>query len=237
MNKSDFILIKGGTFQMGSPNIEKNHFGNETLHQVTVSDFCLGKTPVTQKQWREVMGSNPSHFKDCDDCPVESVSWNDVQTFLDKLSAKTGMKFRLPTEAEWEYASRGGHKAPVDGKIHVGEYQYAGSNNLDEVGWYDKNSNRKTHPVAAKKPNELGLYDMSGNVWEWCQDWFGDKYYEACKQQGVVENPKGPETGSYRVLRGGRWSGVAQYCRSAYRDYFGPDFRNHFIGFRLVFVP
>lgn len=224
-----FVKIEGGTFQMGDEKGDLDG-ASRPVHQVTISDFYIGTTPVTQKQWRDVMGSNPSHFKNCDKCPVDSVRWNDVQKFIDKLNAKTGKKFRLPTEAEWEYAARGGHKSTVS-------HLYSGSNNLEEVGWHDKNSSGKTHPVAAKRPNELGLYDMSGNVWEWCQDWYDEGYYEACKKQGGVENPTGPEKGSARVLRGGSWDGDAQFCRSAYRNYFSPVFRNYFIGFRLVFLP
>ena len=206
------------------------HKACRPVHQVTVADFYLGKTPVTQKQWRDIMGSNPSHFKNCEDCPVENVSWNDAQAFIDKLKAKTGVKFRLPTEAEWEYACRGGQKSTA-------AYLYAGSNNLEEVGWYGENSQSKTHPVAGKKPNDLGLHDMSGNVWEWCQDWYDENYYEVCKKQGIVENPTGPANGSYRVLRGGYWSGSAQYCRSADRFRGGPGFRSGYVGFRLLFVP
>ncbi len=235
-----FIFIKGGTFLMGSPDDEKDAYTSEKpQHAVKVSGYYVSKTPVTQKQWHDIMGSNPSHFKDCDDCPVENVSWDDAQKYINKLNAKTGMKFRLPTEAEWEYAACGGHKSSFEreiGDIHIGKYKYAGSNNLDEVGWYHDNSKSKTHPVARKKPNELGLYDMSGNVWEWCSDWYGEKYYDECKERGVRENPVGLETGSYRVLRGGGWFGYAQYCRCAFRyDYF-PAYRDD-IGFRLVFFP
>ncbi len=226
---TNFVEVKGRTFQMGDEKGDL-HGACRPVHEVTVSDFYLGKTPVTQKQWRDIMGGNPSHFKNCDDCPVENVSWNEAQAFIAKLHAKTGMKFRLPTEAEWEYAARGGHKSTA---LNL----YAGSNNLDEVGWYDKNSQGKTHPVAAKKPNELGLYDMNGNVWEWCQDWYDEKYYATCKKQSIEENPTGPKTGSFRVLRGGRWGGNARSCRSADRGGSGPDRRSRIIGFRLVFVP
>lgn len=245
----NWIYVKGGMFQMGD---EKGDLGHDCypVHQVTISDFYIGKTLVTQKQWLEIMGNNPSNFTDCDDCPVENVSWNDAQAFIDGLNAKTGMKFRLPTEAEWEYAAGGGHKftvqtvivdAPISkGKITVdlaSKYQYAGSNNLDEVGWYNKNSNGKTHPVAAKRPNELGLYDMSGNVYEWCQDWYSGKYYEECKNNDAVENPTGPGAGSYRVVRGGSWSSYARFCRSTFRNRGSPDSRDNDLGFRLVFVP
>ena len=175
------------------------------------------------------MGSNPSHFKGCDDCPVESVSWHDAQSFIERLSTKTGMKFRLPTEAEWEYAARGGNKSKV--------FQYSGSDNLDEVGWFAENSGDRTHAVGEKKPNELGIYDMSGNVWEWCLDWYDEEYYQDCKKKGVVENPTGPETGSRRVLRGGGWSSDAQNCRPADRFGVDPGLRGSGLGFRLVFVP
>jgi len=238
-NGINFVRVKGGTYKMGD---ERGDLGNECrpVHEVKVADFYIGRTQVTQKQWQDIMGSNPSSFKGDDDCPVETVSWDDVQQYIHKLNAKTGKKFRLPTEAEWEYAARGGHNSPFDGgkrDVHIGKYQYAGSDNLDEVGWYDKNSKNKTHPVAAKKPNELGLHDMSGNVWEWCSDWYGEKYYNECKKQGVVENPMGPETGSLRVLRGGCWNHNAQFCRSAFRGGHAPDSRYYYRGFRLVFVP
>jgi formylglycine-generating enzyme required for sulfatase activity len=172
------------------------------------------------------MGSNPSHFKDCDECPVESVSWKDAQKFVAKLNAKTGMKFRLPTEAEWEYAARGGN-------ISNG-YRFSGSDNLDEVGWYANNSERKTHPVATKKANELGLYDMNGNVYEWCQDKWHDNYQDAPLDGSAWETGNS----SHRVLRGGSWDFYAQYCRSANRYRTDPGNRGSYgIGFRLVFVP
>ncbi|HDP98542.1 MAG TPA: hypothetical protein ENN22_05075, partial [bacterium] len=157
---ADMVFVAGGTFMMGS-----NEYDNEKpIHKVYVDDFYIGKYEVTQKQWFEIMGSNPSRFKG-DNLPVERVSWNDVQEFIRKLNAKTGGNFRLPTEAEREYASRGGSRSA--------HFKYSGSNNVDNVAWYDNNSGRKTHPVGTKQPNELGLYDMSGNVWEWCSDWYG----------------------------------------------------------------
>ncbi len=165
------VRVEGGTFQMGSPNIEAGRFDNECQHTVTVASFSIGQYEVTQANWREIMGNNPSEFKDNDNCPVEQVSWNDVQDFLIKLNAKyPGNNYRLPAETEWEYAARGGNKSRG--------YQYAGSDDLGSVAWYLANSGAKTQPVGTRNPNELGLYDMSGNVWEWCQDTF--KPYPEC---------------------------------------------------------
>ncbi|MBK9337056.1 MAG: formylglycine-generating enzyme family protein [Lewinellaceae bacterium] len=189
-------------------------------HQVTVPDFYIGKYEVTQKQWREVMGKAPSYFKNCDDCPVEQVSWSDIQEFLQKLNAANpGKNYRLPTEAEWEYAARGGSLS--------GGYKYAGSNSIDEVAWYSTNSGSKTHPVGGKKANELGLHDMSGNVREWCSDWWD--YYPATAQT----NPTGPGTGGHRVIRGGSWGYDALLCRVAYRSSNTPTLRDNALGFRL----
>jgi len=231
----NWVLVEGGTFIMGDENGELSD-ACRPAHQVTVPDFFMGKTPVTQKQWGEIMGTNPSYFEDCGDCPVENVSWDDVQVYIDKLNAKTGIKFCLPTEAEWEYAAHGGHKSSYkegNGQVHIGKYKYAGSNNLNEVGWYIKNSKTKTHPVGTKKPNELGICDMSGNVWEWCQDRWHYNYIGAPTDGSVWETGDS----SYRVLRGGSWDGDGQNCRSANRNNNGPDKRNNNIGFRLVFVP
>jgi formylglycine-generating enzyme required for sulfatase activity len=214
----DMVLVQGGTFQMGEKGVA------EPVHAVTLSDFEIGKYPVTQKLWQEIMGANPSHFKGCDDCPVEKVSWDDVQEFLKKLNTRyPGKTYRLPTEAEWEYAARGG-------SLSKG-FVYAGSNDLKEVGWFDENSDYKTHPVGGKKANELGLHDMSGNVWEWCADWYGTY------SSGSQTNPTGPTTGSYRVGRGGSWYSYARYCRVSYRGYYAPGGRYFYLGFRLVSSP
>lgn len=220
----DMVFVKGGTFKMGD-NFGDGDNDEKPVHDVTLSDFYMGKTEVTQKQWRMIMGSDPSElaFKGCDNCPVERVSWNDVQEFISKLNQKTGKTYRLPTEAEWEYAARGGNKS--------NGYKYAGSDNIDEVAWYTSNSGSKTKPVAGKKPNELGIYDMSGNVYEWCSDWYGD--YSTSAQT----NPKGASSGSSRVFRGGSWGNNAQDCRSARRSSNTPTRRGNNLGFRLVRVP
>ena len=213
------VFVKGGTFLMGSPASEANRGGNEQQHTVTLSDYYIGAYEVTQAQWQAVMGSNPSSFKG-DNLPVEQVSYDDIQTFLQKLNAQTGKSYRLPTEAEWEYAARGGNRSKG--------YKYAGSNSMGSVAWYKGNSGGKTYPVGQKNANELGLYDMSGNVWEWCQDWYGDY------STSSTNNPTGPTSGSYRVLRGGSWYFDAQFCRVAFRNYNTPGFRNNDGGFRLA---
>jgi formylglycine-generating enzyme required for sulfatase activity len=216
----EMVYVKGGTFQMGSNDGDSDE---KPVHTVTVSDFYIGKYEVTQKQWREIMGNNPSNFKNCDNCPVEMVSWNDVQEFIKKLNQKTGKNYRLPTEAEWEYAARGGSQSRG--------YKYAGSNNIGEVAWYDDNSSSKTHAVGGKKPNELGIYDMSGNVYEWCSDWYGN--YSA----GSQRNPQGPTSGPLRLLRGGSWGLNARYCRVSNRLNVNPGYRINYSGFRLAVSP
>ncbi len=217
----EMVYVKGGTFTMGATAEQGSdaYDDEKPTHSVTLSDYYIGKYEVTQAQWRAVMGSNPSHFTG-DNNPVEQVSWDDIQQFITKLNAQTGKKFRLPTEAEWEYAARGGNKSKG--------YKYSGSNNIYNVAWYSDNSSGKTHPVGQKSPNELGIYDMSGNVWEWCQDWKGD--YSSSSQT----NPTGPSSGSDRVLRGGCWTYRAGSSRVSYRSSSSPSFRSYTSGFRLV---
>ena len=217
-----FILVKGGTFNMGCTGEQQDCYDDEKpVHLVTLSDYYIAETEVTQAQWKAVMGDNPSSFKGCDDCPVEKVSWDDAQEFITRLNARAGSpRYRLPTEAEWEYAARGGANSRG--------YQYAGSNNINEVAWYDDRSGSKTHPVKGKKPNELGIYDFSGNVYEWCSDRYGG--YSAEKQT----NSQGPSSGIYRVHRGGSWSDYARYCRASIRNGGEPGSRNNFLGFRLA---
>jgi formylglycine-generating enzyme required for sulfatase activity len=215
----NMVFVKGGTFQMGSNESDDE----KPIHSVTVNDFYIGKYEVTQKEWRAIMGTNPSGFKDCDSCPVEKVSWNDVQEYIKKLNAKTGKNYRLPTEAEWEYAARGGNQSKG--------YTYSGSNTIDNVAWYSSTSDLKTHPVGQKSSNELGIYDMSGNVYEWCTDWYGSDYYK----NSSSNNPKGANSGPFRVLRGGAWNNTPAYCRFAFRFNSTPTNRINDIGFRVVF--
>ena len=219
----DMVRVEAGTFTMGATPEMKNPLGDEKpTHRVTLTnDYYMGKYEVTQALWKAVMGNNPSSFKG-DILPVEQVSWNDCQEFISKLNRITGKTFRLPTEAEWEYAARGGNKSRG--------YQYSGSNNLSDVAWFRDNSGSKTHAVGTKQPNELGIYDMSGNVWEWCQDWFG-KY----KRSSQV-NPTGANSGSGRVLRGDGWFSFsfARLGRSSCRYCYTPDYSVNHLGLRLV---
>ena len=223
VNGVEFKMIKveGGTFSMGATSEQTNYNNDEKpVHSVTLSDYYIGETEVTQELWRAVMGSNPSWFKGNNQRPVESVSWDDCQKFIKKLNRWTGKEFRLPTEAEWEYAARGG-------KYSRG-YKYSCSNNSDEVAWYGSNSGSKTHSVKTKKANELGLYDMSGNVWEWCNDWWG------CYQSNSQTNPTGPSEGGSRVIRGGGWGGSDGYVRVSDRRDGTPDYRDDDFGLRLA---
>ena len=219
--KYNMVRVEGCTFRMGATSEQDcdAYDIEEPVHSVTLSSYYIGKTEVTQALWKAVMGSNPSKFKG-ENLPVENVSWDDCQVFVRKLNSLTGQNFRLPTEAEWEFACRGGNNS-------LG-YKYSGSDNIDNVAWFDCNSGRKTHFVATKSPNELGIYDMSGNVWEWCSDWY-DKY-----SSGAQANPKGPESGSCRVFRGGGWGSYAGYCRSSNRGYNTPTHRHDRLGLRLA---
>lgn len=223
--------VSGGTFTMGATSEMKNpHNDEKPTHKVKLSSYYIGETEVTQALWKAVMGSNPSRFKG-DDLPVEQVSWNDCQTFISKLNSLTGKRFRLPTEAEWEFAARGGNQSR-----HT---QYSGSNRIDDVAWYDDYNeidflvfgvlpDCKTHPVKTKQPNELGIYDMSGNVSEWCQDWYGS--YNSYAQT----NPTGASSGSNRVFRGGSCYNSPWNCRSSRRSHDTPDHSDDGLGLRLV---
>lgn len=251
----EMIAVKGGTFTMGGNDSEAYDWEKPT-HNVTVSDFMIGKFEVTQKLWKAVMGSNPSYFKG-DNLPVENVSWNDAQEFIRKLNQQTGQNFRLPTEAEWEYAARGGTNTSLYNGENINIRGNNNSPNLDKLAWYGGNCGQNytsyagcdvsnvydisgwsekqyndskggTHPVGLKQPNAYGLYDMLGNVWEWCQDWYGDY------SSGSQTNPTGPSSGSSRVNRGGSWGSRAEDCRVSNRYDSTPDSRNGDLGFRVV---
>jgi formylglycine-generating enzyme required for sulfatase activity len=212
----EMVVIPAGSFDMGS-----NYYSDEKpIHHVNIDKaFALGKTEVTQGQWKAVTGSNPSDFKECgDNCPVENVSWNDAQEFINKLNNKSGKQYRLPSEAEWEYACRGGR-----------QQRYCGSDDIDSVAWYSTKSDRKTHPVEGKSANDFGLYDMSGNVWEWVQDGYHDSYQGAPTDGSVWE---GKDT--VRVLRGGSWNNYPEDLRAATRGWDDAAVRYLNLGFRLA---
>jgi formylglycine-generating enzyme required for sulfatase activity len=229
------VLITKGTFMMGSPESEEGRKENETQHKVTISkDYYLGVYEVTQAQYEKVMGKNPSYFQGAivgnenANLPVENVSWDDTVEFCKKLSdlpeeKKAGRLYRLPTEAEWEYACRAGSKAA---------YSFgANSKTLGDYAWFGESSGSQTHPVGEKKANAWGLYDMHGNVWEWCSDWYG------VYPKGAVSDPVGPPEGSPRVFRGGGWDNWAEHCRSANRSGIVPSHRNDLCGFRVALSP
>lgn len=229
----EMVFVEGGTFRMGSTG-EGADIDEAPIHQVTLSDFYIGKYEVTQAQWRAIMGTTVAQQRDKanpswklygvgDNYPMYYVRWTEAQEFVTRLNTATGKKYALPTEAQWEFAARGGNKNRG--------YTYAGSNSLDGVAWYSSNSGSTTHTVGTKLPNELGIYDMSGNVWEWCGDWYG--IYSAAQQT----DPTGPSAGLYRVCRGGDWRNNAHYCRSAFRYYDHPGYFSNNLGFRLVLIP
>ncbi len=222
---NSMVAVKGGTFKMGcNEAVDVACAANEKPpHSVQLNDFHIGKYEITQAQWVAVIGKNPSKFTACSNCPVENVSWNDIQIFIDQLNQKTGQSFRLPTEAEWEYAARGGATSQ--------NTKYAGGMQINKVAWNPINSNKQTQAIGKKTPNELGLYDMTGNVWEWCSDWYdADFYYDS-----PSENPSGPEEGETRVLRGGGWHfSSPKECRVTHRYYAEPTYRDNIAGFRLA---
>ncbi len=220
----EMVYVEGGTFEMGATSEQGGDAlsDEKPVHGVTLSDYYIGKYEVTQELWEAVMGYNPSYLNGSQN-PVECVSWEECQEFISRLNSLMGRTFRLPTEAEWEYAARGGNQSR--------HYKYSGSNNIGDVAWYKDNSGDKTHPVGTKSPNELGIYDMSGNVWEWCSDWYGSY------SSGAQTNPQGPSSGSNRVFRGGCWDIYASYCRVSDRDCTHPCIYNRYGGLRLALVP
>ena len=223
-NNFDLVPITGGSFMMGDD--DSRHDDEKPAHLVNVPDFYLGKYPVTQELWEVVMGENPSRFKRASR-PVEQVTWEDTQDFIDRLNKLLGIRsqsegYRLPTEAEWEYAARGGK--------HSTGFAYSGSNRLNEVAWYNQNSHSETKPVGLKLPNELGLYDMSGNIWEWCADHWHDNY------KGAPTDGRAWIGGNStsRVVRGGSWYYDGYFCRVSIRNWYFPNGGNYIIGFRLA---
>jgi formylglycine-generating enzyme len=217
----EMVFVHGGTFKMGS---DVGGSDEKPVHSVRVNDFYIGKFEVTQKQWRDLMGvgTTENYFPGCDSCPVERVHWYNALEYIKRLNKRTGLKFRLPTEAEWEFAARGG-------RLTKG-YRYSGGNDIDDVAWKDGNAYLHTHPVGTKHPNELGLYDMSGNVWEWCLDYYSPDYYEV----SPYDNPTGPEFGTYRVFRGGSWFHDSQGLRPSARGSGNPAYYYGYVGFRLA---
>jgi len=238
----EMILVRGGTFAMGCTSEQGSDCieNEKPAHQVSVSDFYIGKYEVTQAQWKAVMGNDSANFQKGDNYPVEWVRWDDIvgangasmvingiryyaDGFIYKLNQSTGKQYRLPTEAEWEFAARGGNNSKGS--------KYSGSNTVENVAWYKENSSSSTHPVGTKLPNELGIYNMSGNVWEWCSDWFGDY------NNNTQTNPIGPSSGFLRVARGGSWGSSVGEVRVSFRSYWYPVSRAFTLGFRLARSP
>ncbi len=218
----EFVFIKGGCFAMGCGSWTSDCDEDEKpVHEVCVDDFSIGKYEVTQAQWRDIMGNDPSQFRECgDQCPAETMDWNDVQEFLSRLNKRTDTRYRLPTEAEWEYACRSGGR----------QEKYAGGNSLTRFAWYGSNSGWKTHPVGQKEPNGVGIYDMNGNVWEWVVDWY-DEYYYA---ESLKTNPQGPHRGTDRIVRGGSWNLKSKLLRCSLRRHRNPSFTSRRLGVRIV---
>ena len=221
----ELVQVKGGCFLMGDV-FDSGGSDERPAHEVCVADFSLGRYPVTQREWQGVMGSNPSQYRGEEGLPVENVSWDDAQAFVKALSERTGRKWRLPTEAEWEYAARGaGKKQKYPGTSREAE--------LEQYAWLESNSGLKTHPVGTRKPNDLGLYDMAGNVWQWVQDRYDRDYY----RQSPRQNPQGDPFGANRILKGGSAYQQATFLRVSYRDYQDPEKRGNCIGLRLALTP
>ncbi|MCL2218514.1 MAG: SUMF1/EgtB/PvdO family nonheme iron enzyme [Chitinispirillia bacterium] len=223
----DMVFIQGGKIRRGCPNLDGAGclIDERPRHEIKLKHFLISRTPVTQLQWASVMGINPSHFHGNDSLPVEQVSWNEVHEFIRRLNAMTGKKYRLPTEAEWEYAALGGAKASGQ--------PFFGQRFLADVAWYEYNSGGRTMPVGGREPNELGLYDMIGNVWEWVNDWYDRDYYST----GQINNPRGPRGGTDRVYRGCAFNSGEQHCRISMRNFAKPDYRTVNLGFRLAHSP
>ncbi len=219
------VLVEGGTFDMGATVKEKAIRGlvpSQPMHSVTLDSFYISKYEVSINEWRRIMDTIPEKaIKNCPTCPVTMVSWYQVQDFIKKLNQAAHKNYRLPTEAEWEYAARGGTSSK--------DYLYSGSNEIDEVAWYEMNSQKTVHQKGQKKPNELDIYDMTGNAWEWCSDWYG------CYSSKAQTNPQGPDQGAFKILRGSSWYNRAQSSVIAFRNRNEPDRQSKNIGFRLAY--
>jgi formylglycine-generating enzyme required for sulfatase activity len=220
--ETSMISIDGGVFIMGCTADQGAECTQDEfpVHQVQISSFRFSKTELTQGIWKAVMGINPSGNQRSDQFPVENVSYNDIDAFIERLNKISGHRYRLPTEAEWEFAARGGIKSRVT--------LYSGSSDPNNVSWNIGNSSNVSHIVGFKKANELGLYDMSGNVWEWCSDWYG--VYHSSEES----DPRGSVEGTDKIIRGGSYAGAIWFCRNAIRMHYAPSYKSHFIGFRLA---
>jgi hypothetical protein len=214
----EMVFVEGGEYIQGS----FKEYDEKPLHSVHVNDFFIGKYEVTQRQWKRVMGNNPSFFNYCEDCPVENISWKDIDRFIQELNRLTELNYRLPTEAEWEYAARGGNKSKG--------FVFSGGDDADEVAWFSGNNKQHTREPGLKKPNELGIYDMSGNVMEWCSDWYKNSYYI----DAPFKNPTGPNTGTHKVIRGGSWNNPKDAIRCTNRSYSVLGGHYDDLGFRLA---
>jgi len=240
--ENNMVFVKGATFTMGCTFEQEGDCKDSEIpaHDVILKDFYISKYEVTQKQWRAIMGDNPSAFQGCDSCPIENVSFLSVQEFIKKLNLLSGKNYGLPVETQWEYAARGGITAVLTDSTTPLEvlamdtivtFKYAGGNNLEELAFFDANSENKTHIVGSKKPNSLGLYDMSGNVWELCDEWYISYWVKTQKNQNEVINSK------FRSCRGGSWRSTAPNCRVSNRGGSTPEKAADFLGFRLVLNP
>ena len=218
----EMVNVKGGKFDLGDDSAAMDR---RPAHTVTLSDFAIGKYEITQKEWTAVMGSNPSPYNYCDNCPVTNVSWSDIQKFLEKVNSMTGKHYRLPTEAEWEYAARGGRREDKENMK-----KYSGREVLQYIAWFERNSNDHEHPVGKKRANQLDIHDMTGNVEEWCSDWYGKSYFSTRD----VTNPTGPDGGNSKVVRGGSFKSLKDEISVTRRAAYTPDTRATTLGFRIA---
>ncbi len=218
----NMVWVTGGTFIMGD---NMGELDEKPAREVVINGFAMSKYPVTQRQWEVIMGFNNSDYKACTECPIDNVSWKDAQEFIRRLNLMSGKHYTLPTEAEWEFAAKGGGGNK--------SYIFSGSDNIEVVAWHAGNSERRPHVVGEKAPNQLGLYDMTGNMWEWCQDKYGRFYYE----ENIKYSPEGPKDGVGRVRRGGSWFTSAKNCRNSSRSHVNEDYKDNSVTIRLAQYP